>query len=135
MFGQLQGHMIVFALFLYWCQCLVDNAKVMTKVQHFVLHKFGSLGAHNAMHNDRLKPVRIPLSTVKWFGMSLNRSLQAIIHCSVYAKGAEFLQSATNNSVLLSLEKCSCNLETYSMITYCGYLPNLSTDYLLWIFA
>ena len=41
------------------------------------LNKFGSLGEHNAMHNNRLKPVRIPLSAVEWFGMRFNRSLHA----------------------------------------------------------
>ena len=41
--------------------------KNKTKVQLYfcTLTKFGSLGVHNAMNNDRLKQVRIPLSAVK----------------------------------------------------------------------
>ena len=49
-----------------------------TKVHDFCLNfeKIGSLGEHNAMQNDRLKPVRIPLSAVKLLDM-ISRLLQA----------------------------------------------------------
>ena len=69
------------------------------KVHNFVctLKIFGSLGVHNTMHNDWLKPVRIPISAMKWFDR-FNRSWHAL-HC-VRAKGVEFFQSAKNNPVL-----------------------------------
>ena len=50
--------------------------KYRTPFFSFTLNKFGSLGKHNAMQNDRLKPVHIPLSAVKLFYM-INRLLQA----------------------------------------------------------
>ena len=41
------------------------NKKQKYKMFVCTLNKFGSHGVHNAMYNHRLKPVRIPLSTVK----------------------------------------------------------------------
>ena len=51
------------------------------------------------MHNNRLKPVRIPLSAVEWFDLKFNRSLN--MHGIVCAKGAKFFESANKNLVLL----------------------------------
>ena len=53
------------------------KTKQKYKISFCTLNKFGSLGVHNAMHNNRLKPVRIPLSAVEWFDMRFNRSLHA----------------------------------------------------------
>ena len=55
------------------------------KYNHFCLQNLTVFGVHNAMNNDWLKPVSIPLSEMKWFYMRFNRP---------FAKGAKFVQSA-----------------------------------------
>ena len=61
---------------------LLGETKLKYTIFVCTLNKFGSLGKHNARQNDRFKPVRIPLSAVKWLEM-INRLLQArVVLCT-----------------------------------------------------
>ena len=66
----------------YWNRLDIKNTtggkpNKSTRFLFALWQNLAALAYHNAMHNNRLKPVRIPLSAVEWFDMRFNRSLHA----------------------------------------------------------
>ena len=64
------------------------KSKQKYNILYCTLYKLnGSLGIHNAMHNNRLKPVCTPLSAVEWFDMRLPDgylAMTAVLNCHAF---------------------------------------------------